>query len=137
MASTIEQTVEFSGVSPERLFETYVDPKQHAAAIGAPVEMDARVGGEFSAFGGLTGRNLLIESPRIIVQTWRANVFHADDPDSVLVLTFATTADGARLVLVHVNVPDHAVQTIEQGWHQHYWSRWTEYFTSQVQSVAH
>lgn len=131
MTSTIEQTVEFRGVTPERLFDLYVDAKQHAAAIGGPVEMDARVGGRFAAFGGLAGRNLLIEPPRTIVQAWRANVWRREDPDSVLILTFAPTRDGARVALVHVNVPEHARQIIHDGWHQHYWSRWAGFLAEE------
>ena len=137
MAKTIEQTVEFTGVSAERLFETYMDAKQHAAAIAAPVEMDRRVGGRFSAFGGLIGRNILIESPRLIVQTWRATLFREEDADSVLVLLFEKTDAGARVRLVQANVPEHAVQTIEKGWQQHYWSRWTRYFENQRESAVH
>ena len=137
MTKTIEQTVEFTDVSPDRLFETYMDASQHAAAIAAPVEMDRRVGGRFSAFGGLIGRNILIESPRLIVQTWRANIFREEDADSVLVLLFDKTDAGARVRLVQANVPEHAVQTIEKGWEQHYWSRWTRYLENQRESAVH
>ena len=137
MTKTIEQTVEFTDVSPDRLFETYMDARLHAAAIAAPVEMDPRVGGRFSAFGGLTGRNVLIESPRIIVQTWRANIFREEDADSVLVLLFERTDAGARVRLVQANVPEHAIQTIEQGWQQHYWSRWTRYLENRLESAAY
>ena len=137
MTKTIEQTVEFTGVSPDRLFETYMDAKQHAAAIAAPVEMDRRVGGRFSAFGGLTGRNVLIQSPSIIVQTWRANIFREEDADSVLVLLFEKTDAGARVRLVHANVPEHAIQTIAHGWQQHYWSRWSRYLENQRESAVH
>lgn len=127
MARTIEQTVEFSGVTPERLFELYADPRQHAAAIGGPVEMEPRPDGRFSALGGLTGRTLLIEPPRLIVQTWRANVWRPDEADSVLILAFASTPAGAHVQLVQANVPDHLYQTIEDGWPRHYWSKWSAY----------
>ena len=114
MAKTIEQSVEFTGVSPERLFNLYMDPREHRAAIGGPVAIESD--GQFAALGGLKGRILVSESPRLIIQTWRANVWQASDPDSVLVLTFATTDAGARVHLVQANVPDHAYQTIDDGW---------------------
>lgn len=129
MAATIEQSIDFDHVTPEELFEVYMDPTKHTQAIGAPVEMAPEVGGRFSAFGGVVGRNLLIEPQRTIVQTWRASVWGDDDPDSVLVLTFTKIDQGARVQLVQANVPDHAKDTIDQGWHLNYWRRWAQYFT--------
>jgi uncharacterized protein YndB with AHSA1/START domain len=130
MAKTIDQTVEFGGVTAERLFNLYMDPEQHKAAIGGPVEIEPHAGGRFSALGGLTGRNLAIESPRLVVQTWRAKVWHDEDPDSVLVLTFTDSSVGARVQLVQANVPDHIYQTIDDGWRRHYWAKWTDFLTS-------
>jgi hypothetical protein len=49
MAKTIDQTVEFGGVTAERLFNLYMDPEQHKAAIGGPVEIEPHAGGRFSA----------------------------------------------------------------------------------------
>lgn len=131
MAKTIDQTVEFGGVSAKRLFDLYMDPEQHKAATGGPVEIEPEIGGRFSALGGLTGRNLAIESPRLIVQTWRAEVWHDEDPDSVLILTFANTAVGARVQLVQANVPDHAYQTIAEGWRRYYWAKWTDHLANE------
>jgi hypothetical protein len=69
VARTIDQTLEFSGVTGEQLFDLYMVAEQHKAATGGPVEIEARVGGRFAALGGVTGLNLVIESPRLIVQT--------------------------------------------------------------------
>jgi len=134
MAKTIDQTVEFDRTSAERLYNLYMDPHRHKAAIGGPVEIEPEIGGRFSALGGLTGRNLAIESPRLIVQTWRAKVWRDEDPDSVLILTFANTSAGARVQLVQANVPDHAYQTIDDGWRRHYWAKWTDYLANEQQA---
>lgn len=131
MAMTIDQTVEFDGVSAGRLFDLYMDPEQHKAATGGPAEIEPEIGGRFSALGGLTGRNLAIEPPRLIVQTWRAEVWRDEDPDSVLILTFANTSLGARVQLVQANVPDHAYQTIDDGWRRHYWAKWADHLAHQ------
>jgi len=130
MATTIEQTIDFSGVSPSRLFDLYMDPKEHAAATGGPVEMEPTVGGRFAALGGLRGRYLAIEPSHLIVQTWRAKVWRDDDPDSVLVLMFTGTETGARVHLVQANVPKGVHQTIDDGWRQHYWAKWETYLAS-------
>ena len=136
MAKTIDQTVEFGGVSAEQLFDLYMDPEQHKAATGGPVAIEPEVGGRFSALGGLTGCYLAIESPRLIVQTWRAEVWHAGDPDSVLILTFENTSSGARVQLVQANVPDHAYQTIDEGWRRYYWAKWADHLACRPAPAA-
>jgi uncharacterized protein YndB with AHSA1/START domain len=128
VAKTIDQTVDFGGVSAEELFDLYMDPEKHKEATGGPVEIEPAIGGRFSALGGLTGRYLAIEPPRLIVKAWRAKVWHDEDPDSVLILTFTNTSSGARVQLVQANVPDHAYQTIDDGWRRHYWAKWTDHF---------
>ena len=44
-----------SSVSPEILFEMYVDSKKHTACTGAPAKLSRRVGGAWSAHGGAIG----------------------------------------------------------------------------------
>jgi uncharacterized protein YndB with AHSA1/START domain len=127
MTRTIEQTIDFTGVDPARLFDLYIDPEQHSAATGGPVEIEPTVGGRFAALGGLRGRYLAIEPSHLIVQTWRAKVWSDDDPDSILVLTFTSTETGARVQLVQANVPARVHQTIDDGWRQHYWNKWATY----------
>ncbi|HEY5103154.1 MAG TPA: SRPBCC domain-containing protein, partial [Steroidobacteraceae bacterium] len=58
--------------SAAKLYRMYLDPKQHAAFTGAPVQIAARPGAAFVAFGGaLTGTILQIVPNRLIVQSWR------------------------------------------------------------------
>jgi activator of HSP90 ATPase len=127
MSRVIEQSVHLP-VSARELFDTYLESGKHAA-IGGTVTVSREVGAEFSAFdGGLTGRNLAIVPERLIVQFWRASVWQVGDPDSVLILTFSDDSAGGRIDLVQVNVPDHAVDMIDDGWKQHYWKPWSVYF---------
>ena len=73
---------------PDCLFAMYLDPDAHAAVAGAPVTISPWPGAPFRAFDGmLTGTILHVESPRLIVQTWRSAQFPADALDSVLVLS--------------------------------------------------
>ena len=56
--NTIQQTVEFQ-VTPERLFNIYVDSKKHSEATMAKATVSRKAGGKFTAFDGmLAGRNL-------------------------------------------------------------------------------
>ena len=126
---TIEQSVAFKGVTPEALFEIYMQPEKHAKAIGAPVRLVPRVGGELEAFGPdkVRGTILEIEPGRRIVQSWRAQPWTESDPDSTLTLTFVETHEGARIELVQTGVPDDAAGIIDAGWHEMYWKPWRAY----------
>jgi hypothetical protein len=58
MANMIHQKVSFSA-SPATLFNIYLDPKKHGAAIDDRVSIDRKAGARFTAFSGmLRGRHL-------------------------------------------------------------------------------
>jgi len=123
----IEQVVEFP-VSPDRLFDAYLDPIEHGRITGSPVSISSAVGADFSAFNGmLSGKNLLIVPKRMIVQSWRASTWKASDLDSVLVLVFDATTAGGRIALTHVNVPEHDHRGVTDGWEKYYWTPWRAY----------
>ncbi len=127
MPNTIRQTVTFR-TSPQTLFDTYLDSRRHAAVTGTRVKISRKAGHAFSAFNGmLRGRNLLIVPKRLIVQAWRAKSWKASDPDSVLILAFERVRGGARLELTHVNVPQHDLRGVTEGWRKYYWKPWKAY----------
>ncbi len=124
MAHTIRQTVTFR-TSPETLFDTYLDSRRHAAVTGRRVKISRKAGHAFSAFNGIIrGRNLLIVPTRLIVQAWRAKSWKTSDLDSILILAFTRVRGGARLDLVHVNVPQHDLRGVREGWRTYYWKPW-------------
>jgi activator of HSP90 ATPase len=128
MTKAIQQSVEFE-VCPETLFETYVDSRKHSASTGAPAKLGRKAGAKFIAFdGALLGKNLLVLPNQMIVQAWRADHWKASDSDSILVLTFTRTARGARIDLVHANVPEHDHRGVSEGWRKYYWNPWRAYF---------
>jgi activator of HSP90 ATPase len=129
MAKTIQQTVGFIDVSPDQLFDIFMDPEKHASLIGAKVSVNQEVGGDFTAFNGaVTGKNLLIVPKRMIVQSWRGNVWSETDLDSVQILTFDEIPGGAQITLVHANCPD---QFIER-WNELYWEPLRVYLKNQL-----
>jgi len=114
--------------SPDRLFDMYLDPVQHAAITGAPVTISAQPGAPFRAHeGAISGTILQVVPKRLVVQSWRSIHFAAGDIDSTLVLTFWPQGDGARIELVHVNVADQDFAGASQGWEKYYWTPWREY----------
>ncbi len=121
---TIEQTVEFP-IPPDRLFDAYLDPIEHARITGSEVKIGKEAGAAFTAFSGMiTGRNLLIVPKRMIVQAWRASHWKETDLDSILVLVFESGRIGGKIKLAHANVPDHDHQGVSEGWENYYWTPW-------------
>jgi activator of HSP90 ATPase len=122
MPKTIQQSVTLPA-SAESLYDMYLDPKIHGAFTGSPVIIDPKPGAEFRAFGDmLSGRVLYTVPKRLIVQSWRAKHWNPEDLDSILVLTFWPEGNSGRIELVHVNVADHDVQGVNEGWGKYYWT---------------
>jgi activator of HSP90 ATPase len=120
---------------PDRLFDMYLDAAEHAAFTGLPVTIEPRVGGSFRAFDGmLSGTILHIEPKSLIVQTWRSANWPLTAMDSVLTLSFWSEKDGARIELVHVNVPAEDFAGVSQGWEKYYWTPWHNYLIGKTSS---
>jgi len=131
MTRAIQQRVRFS-VSAERLFATYVHSKQHSAATGAKATVSPKPGAPFTAYNGqISGRILAVIPNRMIVQTWRASHWKAEDLDSILLLTFTQTPEGGQIDLVHANVPQHDLKGVTRGWRKYYWEPFRTYFNKQ------
>lgn len=115
----------------EQLFDMYLDADAHAAFTGCAVTVEPLPGTRFTAFDGmLTGTMLHVEPKRLIVQTWRSANWPAAAVDSVLTLTFCKEGDGARIELVHANVPDEDFAGVSEGWTKFYWNPWRTYLSS-------
>jgi len=125
MNKAIEQKVLFKGSTAEQLFDIFVNPKKHSEIHGgSETTISSRAGRRFSLLNGnLTGKNLLIVPNRMIVQTWRGNVWKDDDLDSILTLVFRDTTKGAQIDLVHAFTPDQFVE----AWEQVYWQPIRDY----------
>ncbi len=132
MPKLIQQTVVLPS-PPGRLFDMYLDPKEHAAFTGGEVVISPKPGSEFKAFNNmLSGQMLLVVPKRMIVQTWRSIHFGPDDLDSILTLTFHEDAAGGRIELVHVNVADRDAAQVNEGWENFYWKPWRRYLEQRV-----
>jgi activator of HSP90 ATPase len=113
------------------LFETYLDPDSHKAVTGADVVIGAERGADFQAFDGmLRGTILAVIRPTLIVQSWRSVAFNAEDPDSTLVLTFTPEGNEGRIDIVHLDIPDHDYDGVNEGWDKYYWQPWRRYLES-------
>lgn len=120
MNKVIEQTILFENATPATLFDIFTNPAKHSAVLGgASVTISRKVGDRFSCMDGLlTGKNLVVIPDRMIVQSWRGNVWKDEDPDSILSLTFTAVKKGAQIYMVHANTP----HQFTERWEQVYWA---------------
>jgi activator of HSP90 ATPase len=111
------------------LYEFFIDSNKHSAATGMPAKISRKVGGKWSAFGGMIcGKTLALIPNKMIVQTWRSTAWKKADPDSILVAQFEKSASGgATVYLTHIGVPEHDHKGVTQGWIKYYWDPWRKY----------
>jgi activator of HSP90 ATPase len=137
MTPVIEQTHSFAKVSPADLYELFMDAAKHSAATGMPAKVSRKVGGKWSAFGGMIlGKNLALVPNRMIVQAWRSSAWKKADSDSVLVIRFEKTRGGATAYLAHVGVPAHDHKGVTKGWKKYYWEPWKEYLKTRKRPAS-
>jgi activator of HSP90 ATPase len=135
MTPVIEQSVSFSA-TPAKLYELFMNSAKHTAATGMPAKVSRKVGGKWSAFGGMIlGKNLVLIPNRMIVQSWRSVEWKKADPDSTLIVSFEKAAGGDSTVyLVHVGVPSYDHQGVTQGWMKFYWEPWKAHLAARRRS---
>jgi activator of HSP90 ATPase len=119
MNKAFEQTVHFKGATAAELFDIFLDPEKHSSLHGgAATKISKTEGDTFSVLdGNLNGKNLLIVPNRMIVQSWRGNVWTEDDLDSILTLVFNDTNRGASIIMVHACTPNQFTEL----WKHVYW----------------
>ena len=128
MTPLIEQTVSFPKITPAELYELFMDSAKHSAATGMPAKVSRKLGGKWSAFGGMIlGKTLALVPNRMIVQAWRSSAWKKSDSDSVLVVQFEKTKKGAVAHLAHVGVPSYDHKGVTEGWKKYYWEPWKKY----------
>jgi activator of HSP90 ATPase len=106
---------------PQRIYEVLLDAKQFAAFTGRPAEIDPKAGGAFSMFGGLiAGRNIELVTNQRIVQAWRPTHW---DPGiySIVKFELKPQSSGTTVVLDHKGFPEGDFDSLDFGWHAHYW----------------
>ena len=128
MAKHIKQKIKFKKTKPKDLFDLYMNPKKHALISGAPVTISTKDGAPFSSHGGyITGKSVHTVKDKIIVQTWRAVDWTPDDPDSLFTIILEPSGKDTILHVVHSGVPDGKEESINRGWHDHYWKPWKQH----------
>ncbi len=136
MARTIVQKVLFKNSTPDKLYDLYMNAKLHTLVTGGPAIISKKAGSSFSAHGNyITGKNLHLVPNKMIVQTWRAQSWSADDGDSVFTIALEPKGKDVVLHAVHTNLPDHAEASVSKGWHDHYWNPWKQYLAGKTITI--
>jgi activator of HSP90 ATPase len=131
--ATIIQKVLFKNTTSETLYKLYMNAKMHSMLTGGPVEISAKVGSSFRAFGDyITGKNLQLVKNQLIVQSWRGSDWDKKDPDSVFVISLDQKGNDVMLNMIHANVPDDKEEDLDKGWKDFYWKPWKQHLAGKT-----
>ena len=113
---------------PETLFQAWLSSELHSSMTGSKAQVSDQVGGAFTTWDGyIKGKNLELQSPMRILQSWRTADFQNSDPDSLLEITFIHEGGDTRVTIRHSDLPEHGMQ-YQQGWVDSYFIPMKEYF---------
>lgn len=113
----------------ERLYNAWLNSKEHSLMTGAPAEASNALGGSFEAWETyISGRNLELIPFKRILQSWRSSDFKQSDPDSFLSLELEEIEGGVKLHLKHTDLPKGSRSQYLQGWQDFYFKPMQEYF---------
>ena len=116
----LRQEVDFKA-PPRRIYEALLDAKQFSALTGMPAEIDPKVGGAFTIFGGLiAGRNIELVDNERIVQAWRPTDWPAG-VYSVVKFELKPHDSGTNIILDHTGFPEGKFNSLNFGWKPRYW----------------
>jgi len=116
--------------SPEKVYKAWLDSKEHELMTGAYAHVSAKVGESFEAWDGyIQGKNLELEPPRRILQSWRTSEFDENEESSILEILFGPEPSGTRITIHHSKLPANGMQ-YKQGWIDSYFEPMKSYFSS-------
>lgn len=114
--------------APEDIYNAWLNSKKHSDMTGGQANVSSKTGDSFDAWDGyIQGRNLVLELPGRILQSWRTTEFDDSDQDSLLEILFDTAGDGTKITIRHSNLPEHGMQ-YKQGWIDAYFIPMKTYF---------
>ena len=126
---TITQKFIIPKVSPQQVFEAYVDPKKHTEFTGSKATGKPLVGGKFTAWDKyIFGKYIELETGKRVVQEWSSTDFPKNYPPSKLELTFREAPKGTEITMVQSYVPNELSEEIADGWTEFYWDPLKKFF---------
>lgn len=125
-------TVRFTlPVSARRIYDAWLDSREHSSMTGASATASRLVDGAFTAWDGyVTGKNLFLIENQKIVQSWRSSEFPDDAPDSVLSLRLIEREGLTEVELEHADIPAGQSVQYQSGWIEYYANPMQKYFAA-------
>jgi len=107
---------------PKQIYDAWLDSRGHAKMTGGqPATISAREGDRFTVWWGyITGKNLVLEPGKRIVQSWRTAQFQDSDSDSQIEILLEPVPGGTRVTIRHTNMPDGLTTYRDGGWQRDY-----------------
>lgn len=129
MKSTIIQEVHFNA-SAKSFYDAYMNPRIHSSITSSKVEIDPQIGGKMTAYDNyISGEFLELVKNKLIKQTWKAEEEKWTQKDySILQLEIVDRKDSCVVKMHHSNIPPNLVSSFEDGWKEHYWNLFIDYF---------
>ena len=119
--TSLHQEIDYKA-APQRIYEALLSSKDFSAFSGAAAEIDPKVGGAFSMFGGLVvGRNVELVPNQRIVQAWRLAQEFPEGTYSLVKIELKPKDSGTKLILDHTGFPEGHFDHLDTGWYSHYW----------------
>ena len=116
-------------VSPNRIFNAWLNGKEHTVMTGAKATASTKVGGKFTAWDGyISGINLELISNKRILQSWRSTEFPNGHLDSYLLVKLEEVKVGTKVALVHSEIPEGQSASYKKGWRDFYFIPMKAYF---------
>jgi len=117
--------------SPSILFNAWINSKEHSAFTGDSASCSNQEGGKFLiANEYISGRNLELNYPNRILQSWKTKDFPESAENSFIEVFFTDSTKGCRLKIKHSNIPEGQGEKYKEGWKEFYFKPMKEYYKS-------
>jgi uncharacterized protein YndB with AHSA1/START domain len=117
-------------VAPTTLYFAWIDSTHHSSMTGQTAKIDPVVGAKYSACDGyVTGKLVILDLGRRIVESWRTTDFPRDAADSRVEVHFETLGQSTRLLILHTDIPEGQSEKYKALWNERYIGPMRSYFS--------
>jgi len=115
---------------PKEVYDHWMSSEGHTAMTGGAAQVEARVGGRFTAWDGyIEGVTKKLERKRRIVQTWRTADFSRRTPDSRIDVELRAHKGQTQILLRHTKLKRADGAKYTEGWYNYYLQPMSAYFS--------
>jgi uncharacterized protein YndB with AHSA1/START domain len=134
--------------TPKRLFESWLDSREHSSITGRAATVDPAAGGVIKSLDGLiTGTNTQVEPYHRIVQGWTVATADAESFESRVEIVLSTLMgegaianahdDGVTITVTHSELPTGQSLFSPEWWEQTYFGGMEAYFSRNKNAFMH